>query len=260
MKSRLRVVLAHTGGDSGNIICEFLKEFDYEIVGITTSGQEAANLITEHSPEVVITDVYLHDIDACGMLDMLKESGYSENTVFGVASSINSSAVIENLLKHGLDMFTLIPFNKKYVDSKIREAYKKKSSKDSAKTPLIIDIHDEFDILNYVAKLMHEVGVPASIRGYDYIRESILMALSDRNILKSITKELYPSIAKNNSTTASRVERAIRHAVEVAWQRGDVDVLNGIFGYTVKSTKGKPTNGEFISMLAERVKLDLKIS
>ena len=107
---------------------------------------------------------------------------------------------------------------------------------------------------------MHEVGVPASIRGYDYIRESILMALTDRNVLKSITKELYPSIAKNNSTTASRVERAIRHAVEVAWQRGDVDVLNGIFGYTVKSTKGKPTNGEFISMLAERVRLDLKIS
>ena len=108
--------------------------------------------------------------------------------------------------------------------------------------------------------IQHEVGVPASIRGYDYIRESIMMALDDRNILKSITKELYPSIAKSNDTTSSRVERAIRHAVEVAWQRGDVEVLNNIFGYTVKSTKGKPTNGEFISMLTERVRLDLKIS
>ena len=119
---------------------------------------------------------------------------------------------------------------------------------------------DEFELLNYVSRLMHEVGVPASIRGYDYIRESIMMALDDRNILKSITKELYPSIAKSNDTTSSRVERAIRHAVEVAWQRGDVEVLNNIFGYTVKSTKGKPTNGEFISMLTERVRLDLKIS
>lgn len=121
-------------------------------------------------------------------------------------------------------------------------------------------VRDEFDLLNYVSKLMHEVGVPASIRGYDYIRESIMMALDDRNILKSITKELYPTIAKSNDTTASRVERAIRHAVEVAWQRGDVEILNNIFGYTVKSTKGKPTNGEFISMLTERVRLDLKIS
>ena len=106
---------------------------------------------------------------------------------------------------------------------------------------------------------MHEVGVPASIRGYDYIRDSIMMALSDREILRSITKELYPSIAKSHKTTPSRVERAIRHAVEVAWSRGDVDVINGIFGYTVKSTKGKPTNGEFISMLAERVRLDLRV-
>lgn len=120
--------------------------------------------------------------------------------------------------------------------------------------------NDEFEILGYVSKLMHEVGVPASIRGYDYIRESILMALDDRSVLKAITKELYPTVAKNNGTTASRVERAIRHAVEVAWQRGDVDVLNGIFGYTVKSSKGKPTNGEFISMLTEKVRLDLKIS
>ena len=119
---------------------------------------------------------------------------------------------------------------------------------------------DEFELLGYVSGLMHEVGVPASIRGYDYIRESILMAINDRSVLKAITKELYPTVAKNNGTTASRVERAIRHAVEVAWQRGDVDVLNGIFGYTVKSSKGKPTNGEFISMLTEKVRLDLKIS
>ena len=121
------------------------------------------------------------------------------------------------------------------------------------------DSKNEFDLLDYVSRLMHEVGVPASIRGYDYIRDSIMLALTDRDILRSITKELYPSIAKTHSTTPSRVERAIRHAVEVAWSRGDVDVLNGIFGYTVKSSKGKPTNGEFISMLAERVRLDLRV-
>jgi two-component system response regulator (stage 0 sporulation protein A) len=111
-----------------------------------------------------------------------------------------------------------------------------------------------------VAELMHEVGVPAHIRGYDYIRDSIMLSLNDRNMLKAITKDLYPTVAKNNNTTASRVERAIRHAIEVAWGRGDIDTLNAIFGFTVKSSKGKPTNGEFISMLTERIRLDRKLA
>lgn len=259
MSTRLRVVVAHTGGESGQTVCEFLKEYDYEIVGVSSSGIEAAEIIFKEKPDVTITDVYLHDVDCIGMIDILSEKGYSSKTAFVIATAINAHSVIEDVLSHGIDMFTLIPFNKKYVDSKIREVIKRKKD-GKRKQSGIIDVHDEFEVLGYIAKLMHEVGVPASIRGYDYIRESILMALTDRNILKSITKELYPSIAKNNSTTASRVERAIRHAVEVAWGRGDVDIINGIFGYTVKSTKGKPTNGEFISMLAERVKLDLKIS
>lgn len=259
MNNRLRALVAHTSADKSKIICEFLKEFDYEILSVTSSGQEAAELVIKHSPDIVITDVYMHHLDACGMLDLIAKSGYTAKTVFVIATSINSENVIDEVLGRGIDIFTLIPFNKKYLDARIKDLHKRKNSNKKQKTS-IISIHDEFDILSYVSNLMHEVGVPASIRGYDYIKESILMALTDRNILKSITKELYPSIAKNNSTTPSRVERAIRHAVEVAWQRGDIDVLNGIFGYTVKSTKGKPTNGEFISMLAERVKLDLKIS
>lgn len=259
--NRLRVVVASTNAETGREVCSFLKEKDYEIVAVTDSGEEAVKLIFNNKPQIVVTDVYLAGLDVCGLMQRLSEDGYNEKTVFSVATSINNGAVIESVLGSGVDMFTLIPFNAEYTDKKLRELYLKKSktkSRDFAGK--IINIADEFEILNYVSRLMHEVGVPASIRGYDYIRESILMALTDRNVLKSITKELYPSIAKNNSTTASRVERAIRHAVEVAWQRGDVDVLNGIFGYTVKSTKGKPTNGEFISMLAERVRLDLKIS
>lgn len=261
MNNRLKALVAGISGDSVHAVCDFLKANNYEIVSLAESGEQAAQLIQQHKPQVVITDIYLKDLDACGMLEKLKADGYCEKTVFVIATAINNGTVIENVLQSGVDMFTLIPFNAGYIDNRIRELYRKKLSEPRRDiSNKIININDEFEILSYVARLMHEVGVPASIRGYDYIRESILMALSDRNVLKSITKELYPSIAKNNSTTASRVERAIRHAVEVAWQRGDVDILNGIFGYTVKSSKGKPTNGEFISMLAERVRLDLKIS
>ena len=255
MNSRLKVILAYSTGETGQSLCEFFKEYGYEIIAVTESGQDAIELIKSHRPDIVVSDVYLQGLDACGMLEMLE--AYDGKTLFAIMTAVNSKSVIEQVLASGFDLFSLVPFNRRYMDRKLRDGLVRKYE---SKKSSIIDVRDEFDVLTYVAKLMHEVGVPASIRGYDYIRESILMALSDRSVLKSITKELYPSIAQKNDTTASRVERAIRHAVEVAWQRGDVEVLNGIFGYTVKSTKGKPTNGEFISMLAERVKLDLKIS
>lgn len=256
--TKLKAIAVQPNADNMKSVMNFLSEKGYDTVASTASGSEAAALVLKNKPDVVITDAYLLDVDVCGMLDMLEERGYDRRCVFAVATGINSACVIENVLSRGVDMFTLIPFDSDFADKKIRDIHRKKQTlppRQADASPM-----DEFDLLSYVARLMHEVGVPASIRGYDYIRESIMLALGNKNILKSITKELYPSIAKSNDTTSSRVERAIRHAVEVAWQRGDVDVLNSIFGYTVKSSKGKPTNGEFISMLTERVRLDLKIS
>lgn len=260
MNGKLKAVLAHAGSETGKALCEFLKDYDYEIEEVTSSGERAAEVILEKSPDLVITDVYLQDVDACGMLEQLENSGYGGKTVFTVATSVNNPAVTNDLLARGIDMFTLIPFNRDYTDRKIRNLHNRKIK---AETPApmhaVSDMDGEFELLSYIAKVLHDVGVPASIRGYDYIREAIIMGLSDKEILKSITKDLYPTIAKNNKTTASRVERAIRHAVEVAWQRGDVETINSIFGYTVKASKGKPTNGEFISILVERIRLDMKI-
>lgn len=250
MNEKLKAVVAFADGDNKKAVCEFLDGFGYNTVGKTDKGTECCEMVMRLQPDIVITDVCLSDMDSCGMIDMLTLKGYDGDTVFAVAASVTGGCVIENAISRGVDIFTLIPFDGEYINSRIRRAVQKKQGKEGK---------DRFDILEHVSRLMHEVGVPASIRGYDYIRDSIMMALSDRDILRSITKELYPSIAKTHATTASRVERAIRHAVEVAWQRGDVDVLNGIFGYTVKSSKGKPTNGEFISMLAERVRLDLRV-
>lgn len=250
MNEKLTMVIACRKQDETKAVFEFARKFSYSIIGHTTRGDECCDMILKGFPDVVVTDVCLDDMDSCGMLDMLRMRGYESKTVFVVAASATGGCVIENAISRGIDIFTLIPFDGEYIDNRIRTAVAKKQGDGET---------DRFDLLDYVSRLMHEVGVPASIRGYDYIRDSIMLALSDRDILRSITKELYPSIAKSHDTTPSRVERAIRHAVEVAWSRGDVDVLNGIFGYTVKSSKGKPTNGEFISMLTERVRLDLRV-
>ncbi len=253
MNKKLKVIVG-AGSDMNKVaICEFLKKYGYEITDVVSNGRECADSVMKNLPDVVITDTCFDDMDSCGMLDILFSKGYAGDTVFAVMSSVAGGCVIENAISRGVDIFTLIPFDSEHIDSRIRRTWARKRGE------IAEEKTRQFDLMDYVCRLMHEVGVPASIRGYDYIRDSIMLALSDRDILRSITKELYPSIAKSHSTTASRVERAIRHAVEVAWSRGDVDVLNGIFGYTVKSSKGKPTNGEFISMLTERVRLDLRV-
>ncbi len=252
MNNKIRAVVVQPMGENMKTVCEFLKNHGYVILATVDRISEAVDAIMFNKPDVVIADIFISDMDSIGIIDMLKHKGYANPTVFAAVASVTSGSVIENVLSRGFDIFTTIPFDADMFDGRIRTEYDRKNGINEGQK-------SKFDLLDYIARLMHEVGVPASIRGYDYIRDSIMMALSDREILRSITKELYPSIAKSHKTTASRVERAIRHAVEVAWQRGDVDVLNGIFGYTVKSTKGKPTNGEFISMLAERVRLDLRV-
>jgi len=251
MNNKLKAVVVQPTGENMKTVCEFLKKHGYEISATADKISDAVDTIMFNKPDVVIADLFIADMDSIGLIDMLRHKAYSSPTVFAAVTSVTSGGVIENVLSRGFDIFTAIPFDADMLDSRIRAESNRKNG--------VSDSKNKFDLLDYIARLMHEVGVPASIRGYDYIRDSIMMALSDREILRSITKELYPSIAKSHKTTPSRVERAIRHAVEVAWGRGDVDVLNGIFGYTVKSTKGKPTNGEFISMLAERVRLDLRV-
>lgn len=257
MNEKLKVIVAQLKEENAKIICEFLRAYGYEIAATTNSGDHAVKLIAEKHPDLVIADAYMYELDVCGMIERLRENKINPMPVIAVAMSIESGCTIENVLTHGVDIVTLIPFDNAYLDSKIRtHVASKRAVRNSGK----VNVEDKFELLDYISKTMHEVGVPASISGYHYIRESIMMSLDNKRILKAITKELYPTIAKNNETTPSRVERAIRHAVEVAWQRGDVEVLNNIFGYTVKSSKGKPTNSEFISMLSERVRLDLKIS
>lgn len=226
-----------------------------EVLGICADGREGVRVITELQPSVVVMDCFLPGRSANDILEALGELGYREDTVFIVLSQAPNDYMAQRVMQAGADLFLLPPLDYQFIRDRIKVLLDKKRA--GMEEPV-----DEgrYELERYVAELMHEVGVPAHIRGYDYIRDSILLALDDRTMLKAITKALYPTVAKKNKTTASRVERAIRHAIEVAWGRGDIDTINAIFGFTVKSSKGKPTNGEFISMLTERIRLDRKIA
>lgn len=226
-----------------------------EVLGVCGDGKEGMRMITERRPAVIMMDCFLPGRSADEIIEGLRELGYREDAVYAVLSRVPNDYMAQRVMQAGADLFLVPPMDFQFIRDRMKVLGDKKRS--GALEPV-----DEgrFELERFIAELMHEVGVPAHIRGYDYIRDSIMLALEDRRMLKAITKELYPTVAKKNKTTASRVERAIRHAIEVAWGRGDIDTINAIFGFTVKSSKGKPTNGEFISMLTERIRLDRKIA
>ncbi|MBQ6824532.1 MAG: sporulation transcription factor Spo0A [Clostridia bacterium] len=251
---KMTMVLLQSEEESAQRNKERFSELGAEILGVCGSGNDAVRVITELQPDVVLMDSFLPGRSSRDILEALQEVNYRKNTVLAVLSSVPNDRLALQLMEAGCDLFLVRPLDYHFVMERFKSIQEKKALGD--RTPE----DEQYELERYVAELMHEVGVPAHIRGYDYIRDSILLSLKDRNMLKAITKDLYPTVAKNNNTTASRVERAIRHAIEVAWGRGDIDVLNAIFGFTVKSSKGKPTNGEFISMLTERIRLDRKLA
>ncbi len=253
IREKLSLVLLQADEEEAEFNRAHFAEAGMTVLGICREGTAAVNFIAEHQPDVVLMDGFLPGRSSDEILEGLKAAGYRRNTVFAVLSQVPNDRLARNVMNAGADLFLLPPLDYRFVRDRFIAMKDRKREEIRAE-------EKDYELERYVANLMHDVGVPAHIRGYDYIRDSIMLALGDRHLLKAITKELYPTIAKNNGTTSSRVERAIRHAIEVAWGRGDIDTLNGIFGFTVKSSKGKPTNGEFISMLTERIRLDLKIA
>ena len=225
-----------------------------EVLGICKAGSEAVRTITELQPDVVLMESFLPGRSSSDVLEELGALRYRHATVYAVISAVSNDRMAQQVMEAGGDLFLVLPLDYHFMRDRFRVLLERKKAGEDGPD------HARYELERCVAELMHEVGVPAHIRGYDYIRDSILLSLKDRNMLKAITKDLYPTVAKKNNTTASRVERAIRHAIEVAWGRGDIDVINSIFGFTVKSSKGKPTNGEFISMLTERIRLDQKLA
>lgn len=250
--SKIRVLIAE---DNKEYALKLKDDFDkcdeIKVVGVAADGLEAVEYIRNTGPDVVVLDLVMPKLDGIGVM----EKDYAKRPEYIVISAAAQDKVIAKAIDAGASYYMLKPVEHDIIIERIKGIFKKQKSGDSFSAK-----STHADLESKVTEVIHEVGVPAHIKGYQYLRESIMMTIDNMDVINSITKLLYPTVAKKYQTTASRVERAIRHAIEVAWDRGDTDVLNGIFGYTIASGKGKPTNSEFIAMIADRLRLQLKAS
>lgn len=250
MEQKIRIMLA----DGDNEFCARMaaaieKTNDLELVGIAEDGAKALAAVGELNPDLLIVDLVLPVLDGIMVLKKLheREGDKPAVVVFSAFASPQAGAECTAL---GVDLFLRKPMAEDVVCERIRMWKEGKQALQKTEDNKALEVR--------VTEVIHQVGVPAHIKGYQYLREAIMMAVEDMEAVSAITKVLYPSIAKKFKTTSSRVERAIRHAIEVAWDRGDIETLQSYFGYTVSGLKGKPTNSEFISMIADRMRLQMR--
>ena len=216
---------------------------ELNVVGTAKDGEEAYNVIKTKEPDVVLLDIVMPKLDGLGVLDRVNhDKTIKKHPTFIMISAIGQEKITEDAFELGADYYIMKPF-----DNDMVIAYEK--AEDVSEKNLEAD----------VTEIIHEIGVPAHIKGYQYLRDAIVMSVNDMDMLNSITKILYPTIAKKYQTTSSRVERAIRHAIEVAWSRGKMDTIDEMFGYTIHNGKGKPTNSEFIALITDRIRLEYKM-
>lgn len=235
------------------VAAQLTEEKDIQILAVATDGRSAIEVLTDIRPDVIILNSVLPEIDGLGVAQAVLEHYGAEKPLIFMYSAFGSESLTAEAAAVGVDYFFVKPFSVDVLIRRVRGLLEKEVAlQTKPKTP---DQEQRDSLELAVTAVIHEIGVPAHIKGYHYVREAIMMAVKDMENLNAITKVLYPSVAKRYNTTPSRVERAIRHAIETAWTRGDVDTLNRFFGYTVSTDKGKPTNSEFIAMIADRLHL-----
>ena len=226
------------------------------------NGEDALTKIGRIHPDVVIIDIWMSKVDGLSVVRSAKSISYGNDKppVIIMTSPISNQNIFVQALQAGAELCLIKPINQsnliEYVDSMLKNRKEKSEAAQPEKSSQPDNIPD---IEAQVTRIIHQIGVPAHIKGYQYLRTAILLTVKDSDIINSVTKVLYPSVAKKYQTTTSRVERAIRHAIEVAWDRGDVDTLNSYFGYTIQNNRGKPTNSEFIAMIADNLRLKYKL-
>ena len=223
----------------------------FQVVGTAGDGEQAIRLINERKPQVLVLDLMLSKQDGISVLKAI--SNLDRKPVTLATSAFVTDYVSAAVASLGVRYLMLKPCDMNILVERMEEIRGGESPRYPAPRRM-----DRTGIESMVTNIIHEIGVPAHIKGYQYLREAIILAVDDMDVINAITKVLYPQVAKTFQTTPSRVERAIRHAIEVAWDRGDLDTLQSFFGYTVSNTKGKPTNSEFIALIADRLQLQLK--
>lgn len=257
MENKKKILVADASEEFRAILTEALRaEEDFEVVGEARDGQDAVRMALELSPDIIVMDLVLGRMDGMDVLDALPANFCSTL----ILSSFARGCVADQVAAKGGSYYMMKPCRLGSVIERIRLLVSQHwSSEGAAPEPVHTPASPARQNLEaLVTSIIHEIGVPAHIKGYQYLREAIIMTVEDMDVINAVTKILYPEVAKKFGTTASRVERAIRHAIEVAWDRGDLETLQKYFGYTVSNTKGKPTNSEFIAMIADRLVLQRK--
>ena len=250
MEKMYRVLLANSSEDFSTRLTSVLQQSQhYTVVGTASDGVRAIELLREVQPEILVVDTMLPQADGIAVLKAA--SALEHKPMLLVLADFMTEFVSSLLVSMGVQYVLLKPCTARSVLERLDEM-----RSTLTKSPLVRN--REANVVAMVTSMIHEIGVPAHIKGYQYLREAILIAVNDMEVINAITKVLYPQVAKTFATTPSRVERAIRHAIEVAWDRGDLDTLQRFFGYTVSNTKGKPTNSEFIALIADKLQLQLK--
>lgn len=235
---------------------------ELEVVGKAGNGEDLINIIKEKKPDVVLLDMIMPKLDGLAVMDRVNHEPNLKKPAFIVISAVSQEKMTEDAFELGADYYILKPFDNETVLNRIKKVRQvKQRSLTKPNRQNAYENRTEYRERNLeadVTNIIHEVGVPAHIKGYQYLRDAIIMSVEDVEMLNSITKILYPTIAKRHQTTPSRVERAIRHAIEVAWSRGKMDTIDALFGYTVNNGKGKPTNSEFIALITDKIRLEYK--
>ena len=270
MSDKVRVIIADDNQDFVNTLLSYLeREENLEVVGVARDGKEAIDLIIDKKPDIALLDMIMPHLDGLGVLEAIQAQNMEKMPMCIMLSAVGQDKITQKAISLGAEYYIVKPFDidllmkrikdfKFYKPGTITGNYYSREIK-----PQYIEIapenkKDEGSLEALVTNVIHEVGVPAHIKGYQYLREAIIMVVNDIDVINQITKQLYPDIAHKYGTTPSRVERAIRHAIEVAWGRGQTDTVESIFGYTVSAAKGKPTNSEFIAMIADKLRLEMK--
>ncbi len=255
LREEIRLLIA----DDNREFCETLKEFiqtqdDFELVGVAYNGVEAIEHIEQHRPDVVVLDVIMPHLDGIGVLEKMATGYINHRPKIILLTAFGQQNMTQRAVDLGADYYILKPFDFSVLATRVRQL-----AGGVTVTPYVSAVKEKnLDVL--VTNIIHEMGVPAHIKGYHYLREAILMVIEEIKLLGAVTKELYPMIATKFQTTPSRVERAIRHAIELAWDRGNVEMMNKFFGYTINLERGKPTNSEFIAMIADKLRIETKVS
>lgn len=265
---KIKIAMADDNREFINLMNQYFSEQDdMEIVGVGYNGVEILNVLEEEEPDIIILDIIMPRLDGLAVLEKIRMDQIQQQAKIIMLTAFGQEEVTKRAVELGASFYILKPFEMDVLANRIRQLMSVATPMQTtlgtfAGNPVSRSASGQKTFKNLDARItniIHEIGVPAHIKGYLYLREAITMVYNNLELLGSITKILYPDIAKKYNTTASRVERAIRHAIEVAWSRGNIDSINKMFGYTISTHKAKPTNSEFIAMVADKLRLEYKV-